>query len=129
MTFEDMEWCPNTGVPLIEPADGNLQFMFVLGVQKAASTWLHRALIQHPVFVEADTPFGCAPPPMQPHTCFNISPLAMATGAAVQTQQDEINGVFELRPVHPGSKMTELDAEAHSSLLIVVAAASWRESY
>lgn len=68
MTFDDMEWCPNTRVPDIKPVDDRLQFLFLLGVQKSGTTWLHNALTTHPLFVDAERAFGCVD---APHTQLN----------------------------------------------------------
>lgn len=59
LTYDNVDGCPNTGVPDIEPVDDKLNFVFLLGAQKSGTTWLHNALVKHSLFVEANNTWGC----------------------------------------------------------------------
>lgn len=54
MSAENMDWCPGLKQADFEPVDEKLQFLFLLGAQKSGTSWLHNALMGHPLFVEAD---------------------------------------------------------------------------
>lgn len=60
MDNEDMQWCPGLRQVDLKPVDEKLKFLFILGAQKAGTTWLHRALMRHPIFVEAERGYMCA---------------------------------------------------------------------
>jgi hypothetical protein len=56
--YADMDWCPGSHEPSesdIEPVDSKLRFLFVIGAQKAGTTWLFRALEKHPSLVHGFT--------------------------------------------------------------------------
>lgn len=51
---EDMEYCSGMRKVDLKPVDDKFRFLFILGAQKAGTTWLHQALRQHPIFTQAD---------------------------------------------------------------------------
>lgn len=56
----EMEWCPGLPEPDLRRVHHNLKFLFLLGAQKSGTTWLHKALFKHKLFVEANTAYLCA---------------------------------------------------------------------
>lgn len=64
LDYNDMQWCPGLRGMDLAPVDEKFKFLFILGAQKAGTTWLHQALTRHKLFVEADSAYGCTP---QPH--------------------------------------------------------------
>jgi hypothetical protein len=65
MDTDDMEWCPGLRQVDQKPIDEGFKFLFLLGAQKAGTTWLHEALNRHPIFVEANSAYRCANPNTQ----------------------------------------------------------------
>ena len=53
MHSEDVEMCPGLRKADMKQADDKFNFLFILGAQKAGTTWLHKELYHHPLFVEA----------------------------------------------------------------------------
>lgn len=89
MTFDDMEWCPNTRVADIEPVDDKLNFLFLLGVQKSGTTWLHRVLTTHPLFVDADMAFGYVVV-LSAHAQRNKYPCTISTACETWANEQQV---------------------------------------
>eukprot|EP00892_Ulva_mutabilis_P000115 jgi/Ulvmu1/10103/UM006_0053.1 len=51
MTFEDVQWCPGSLEEPQQPVDPSYRALFVVGAQKAGTTWLSQALSTHPSIV------------------------------------------------------------------------------
>jgi hypothetical protein len=59
MGYEDMKLCPGLRKQDLKPVDERYKFLFILGAQKAGTTWLHSALERHPIFIQADSGYMC----------------------------------------------------------------------
>lgn len=59
VSHKDMEWCPGLPTPDLRRVHHKLNFLFLLGAQKSGTTWLHKALFTHRLFVEANTAYLC----------------------------------------------------------------------
>lgn len=59
MGHEDMEWCPGLRTVDLKPMDEKLDFLMILGAQKAGTTWLHTELQRHDLFQEAASAYKC----------------------------------------------------------------------
>lgn len=62
MTADNMDWCPGLPEHKLDRVDEKLKFLFLLGAQKSGTSWLHKALMEHSLFAEADDAYLCAPP-------------------------------------------------------------------
>lgn len=62
-TFQDMEWCPGSLEPEVEevpPIDPAYRMLFVIGAQKAGTTWLAHNVARHPSVVYGQSHLACA---------------------------------------------------------------------
>lgn len=59
MGHEDMQWCPGLRRVDLKLVDEKLEFLMILGAQKAGTTWLHTELQRHDIFAQAAHAFMC----------------------------------------------------------------------
>lgn len=68
LNYEDVSWCKGSSEPAaseLEPIPSEHKVLFVMGAQKAGTTWLFNALNTHPSFVGAEHGYMCdLPVPM-----------------------------------------------------------------
>ena len=61
-TYADVDWCEGSLEPsadAVQPIDPAYRALFVVGAQKAGTTWLHNALATHPAMVQGETRIAC----------------------------------------------------------------------
>lgn len=59
LSDRSMNWCHGVPELRLRPIDSCLNFLLVLGVQKAGTTWLFDALATHPLFSGAEHGYRC----------------------------------------------------------------------
>ena len=70
LTHADVQWCPGSAEPpasQLQPIPTGYKALFILGSQKAGTTWLYNALQQHPAFVAPKHGYKCALPTGRQH--------------------------------------------------------------
>lgn len=65
LTYSDVRWCPGSQEPAadeLRPLPEAYKVLFVLGAQKAGTTWFYNALQTHPAFVGPERGYMYAAP-------------------------------------------------------------------